>query len=136
MNLIYILDDTEADRELIEMKLRDNADLDIISFYDPKTFTERLSDDVALVITDIRIPNYDVFQSIEYIQQHYPGIYLIVISGYFDDGIYERLFELGVDRVVSKTGLSWMNKVAKYVNDLLPKISQRQKLLHKWTQDG
>lgn len=121
--LINILDDAESDREFIEMVLGENQELQITSFYDPKLFRESLSDDVSLIITDVRIPGFDIFEMVKHINDNYPGIYIIVVSGYFTDEIYERLFELGVDRVVKKTvGNEWVNKVWKYVNDLLPKI--------------
>lgn len=128
--LINILDDAEADREFIEMALGKNDQLQVTSFFDPKQFKDSLSDDVSLVITDVRIPGFDVFEMVQYIHDHFPGIYVIVISGYFTDEIYERLFELGVDRVVKKgVGAAWVNSVWKYVNQLLPKILLKKELI-------
>lgn len=127
--LIYILDDSEADREFIEMAIGDQ--FEIASFHNPDTFKANLSNDVNIVITDVRVPGYDVYETIQYLHDYYPGIYVIVISGYFDDDTYERLFELGVDRTVRKEGnnLIWSKKVAKYVNDLAPKIELKRELL-------
>jgi DNA-binding NarL/FixJ family response regulator len=131
MNIItYILEDAEADRDFIEFVLKDDDRLDITYFYDPISFKENLSDDINIVITDVRIPHYDVFKTIEYIRDNFPGIYIIVMSGYFDDAIYERLFELGVDRVVKKgTDEKWVRRIAKYINDFLPKIELKQELM-------
>ncbi len=52
------------------------------------------------------------------------------MSAYFDDNIYERLFELGVDRVVKKgTNDKWVKKIAGYLNDFVPKIELKLELL-------
>lgn len=128
--LINVLDDAEADREYIEFVLTKNDQLQIKSFFDPSEFKQSLSDEVSLIITDVRIPGYDVFEMIQYIHDKYPGIYVIVVSGFFNDDIYEKLFELGVDRVVTKNiGAEWVNKVALYVEQLLPKILLKKELL-------
>lgn len=127
---ILILDDSETDRDIIEMTLADNERYKITSFFDPATFKESLSDEVSLIITDVRIPGYDVFETISYIHEKFPGIYIIVMSGYFDDFIYERLFELDVDRVVKKgVGAAWVKKIAQYVNDFIPKIDYKKQLM-------
>lgn len=128
--LINILDDAEADREFIERALGKNDQLQITSFFDPNLFRESLSDDVSLIITDVLVPGFDIFEMVQYIHDHYPGIYIIVISGHFNDDIYDKLFELGVDRVVKKTtGAEWVNKVWTYVNQLLPKILLKKELI-------
>lgn len=127
---ILLLDDAEADREFLVGKLSENEQLSIREFYNGNEFRKAISDDTRLIITDVCVPGYDVFETIDYTHINFPGVYIIVISGHFDDYIYERLFEFGVDRVVKKgTNEMWINKVIKYVDQLLPKIIQKQNLL-------
>lgn len=126
---ILIIDDAEADREFISLELRERG-FEVYEFYNPADFKAALNEKTSMVITDVRIPGYNVFEMIEYLKDNFPWVYIIVISGHFDDDdVYERLFELEVDRVVNKgTNEVWIGKVIKYVNQLLHKILKKREL--------
>lgn len=127
---ILTLDDSSADRDFIVNILNANDQLHVTGFWNADEFKQSITNDIGLIITDVRVPGYDVFDMISYIHNNFPGIYIIVISGYFNDDIYAELFELGVDRVVQKKGnMAWAEKVSKYVDDLLPKILAKKELM-------
>ncbi len=100
-------------------------------FEDPNEFRTAFTKDVDLIITDLRAPGYDWDETLTYFKSIRPnGLFIIVISAHFTDDIFERLFELGVDRTVRKgSDMKWMNKIPKYVNDLFPRIFGRTKIL-------
>lgn len=126
---VLILDDAEFDRETMVKALSTNTQLNITTFFDPNQFEENLSDDTNLVILDVRIPKFDVFKTIEHIHKYHPGIYIIVISGYFDTEIYQRLVRCGVDDTVEKTNHTWVAELKERVDILLPKIIRRKNAL-------
>lgn len=127
---VLILDDAESDRDFIVDLLNENENLNVTGFWNVEEFKQSLSSDISLIITDVRIPGYDVFEMISYIHDNFPGIYIIVVSGYFNDDIYAKLFELSVDRVVHKgTSTAWINKVSMYVEQLMPRIMLKKELM-------
>lgn len=97
-------------------------------FKDAREFIDAFTADTDLVITDMRVPGYDLYSTLEHFHEINKGVYIIVISAYFDDAIYERLFELGVDRVIQKNKPEWIHKIGRYVNELFPRIHQRAQL--------
>lgn|ERR1700688_2802539 len=127
--LIHALDDEQIVLDWLEHLFSDPV-YDLHVFSDAKEFEDAFNGDVDLVITDMRVPGYDLFATLKKFKTIKRGVYLIVISGYFDDEIYERLFELDVDRVIKKgSDLKWMFKIENYVNDLFPRIRQRAEIL-------
>jgi DNA-binding NtrC family response regulator len=88
--LIYILDDNQLDLELMSRALHSDT-FEIELFTDPDKFKASLNEDVSMVITDIGIPNFDVCETVERIKQKHEGLYVIVVSGYLDCTMYERL---------------------------------------------
>lgn len=129
--LIKVLDDAEYDREFITRSLNKNDLFDVESFYDPEQFKNSLSKDVSLVITDVRLPayNYNVFETIEFIQDNFSGIYIIVISAHFDNDIYKRLIRLGVDDTVEKSTHNWTDELFAAVERLLPRMIRKKELM-------
>lgn len=127
--LINALDDEEVILEWLQNIFYDEI-FDLKVFNTAREFIAAFSPDIDLIITDLRVPGYDLFSTLEHFNSINKGVYIIVISAYFDDGIYERLFELGVDRVIRKTGdIKWIHKIARYVNELFPRIYNRAQLL-------
>lgn len=119
--LIYILDDIQSELELMAQWLRSDT-FEIKLFTDPKEFQEALNDEVSMVITDIRVNNYDVYETVEQIKKDLPGIYIIVVSGFLDKHIYERLMDCHVWNVVEKNTTDWLEKLKLRVNLTVPKM--------------
>lgn len=119
--LIYILDDIKSELELMALWLRSDT-FEIKLFTDPKEFKAALNKDVSMVITDIRINNYDVYETVEQIKKDLPGIYVIVVAGYLDKDIYERLMDCHVWNAVEKNTTDWLEKLKLRVNLTVPKM--------------
>jgi DNA-binding response OmpR family regulator len=129
--LINALDDESVILEWLENIFYDEI-FDLKVFKTAPEFIAAFSPEIDLIITDLRVPGYDLFSTLEYFNSINKGVYIIVISAYFDEAICERLFELGVDRIVRKGGdVKWIHKIAKYVNDLFPRIYQRTEILQE-----
>lgn len=127
--LVKVLEDAEADREFIIDMLSENELLDIEGFYDQAEFKGSINKDIDLVITDIRVPNYDVFETIEYLYNDFPGIYIIVMSAYIDIETHERLRQLRVDETIEKDDIRWIIRLQEAVNRLIPRIIKKRELL-------
>lgn len=124
---VLALDDEPVILEWMKHVFEDEI-YDLKVFKDAREFIAAFTSDTDLVITDMRVPGYDLYSTLEHFHEINKGVYIIVISAYFDDSIYERLFELGVDRVIQKNKPEWIHKIGQYVNELFPRIHQRAQL--------
>lgn len=123
--LIYIVDDIKSDLEMMAMWLRSET-FEIKLFSDPVEFKEALNDDVSMVITDIGMNNYNVYDTIEQIKKDFQGIYVIVVSGYLDKEIYERLMDCHVWNAIEKNSTDWLEKLKLKVNLTVPKMLNKK----------
>lgn len=126
--LIYILDDSESDIDLMVHCLSSDT-YDIQCFTNPEKFSQALNDDVSMVITDIKINNYDVYSTVSQIRNEYPGIYIIAVSGYLSKEIYEKLMDCHVWNAVEKNATDWLDKLKKKVELTVPKILNKKMAL-------
>lgn len=126
--LLYIVDDIKSDLELMAMWLRSET-FDIRLFSDPKEFKQALNDDVSMVITDIAMTNYNVYDTVEQIRREYPGIYIIVVSGFLDKEIYERLMDCHVWNAIEKNATNWLEKLKLKVELTVPKMLNKKMAL-------
>lgn len=127
---VNCLDDETVILEWLENIFYDEI-FDLKVFSNPDEFIKAFNDGVDLVITDMRVPGYDPYAALKYFKTiRKNGLYIIVISAYFDVPMCKQLFELGVDRIIEKGAtIKWIHEIAKYVNDLFPRIYERAKLL-------
>lgn len=123
--LIYIIDDNESDIDLMLMYLKSDT-YDIRTFTNPKEFRQALNDDVSMVITDIKINNYDVYETVSQIRENYPGIYIIAVSGYLSKEIYEKLMDCHVWNAVEKNATDWLDKLKQKVELTVPKMLNKK----------
>lgn len=126
--LIYILDDSESDIDLMLTWLNSDT-YDICTFTDPLKFSEALNKDVSMVITDIKMNNYDVYDTVSKIRSEYPGIYIIAISAYLTKEIYEKLMDSHVWNAVEKNSTDWLDKLKEKVELTVPKILNKKMAL-------
>ena len=128
--LILILDDNLSDLEAMTRALSHTDTFSIKTFYDPDEFRAALSDDVYMVITDIGIMNYNVFDTAIEIKQQYPGVYMIVVSGYFDEKIFTKLInECHVWGIVNKNEHNWTDVLKNIVDRTVPKMLDKKMAL-------
>lgn len=126
--LIYILDDNQLDLELMSRALHSDT-FEIELFTEPDKFKASLNEDVSMVITDIGIPNFDVCETVERIKQKHEGLYVIVVSGYLDCTMYERLVDCHVWNIVDKNHIDWLEKLKLKVELTVPKMLNKKRAL-------
>jgi CheY-like chemotaxis protein len=81
---ILLVDDDKALRETFKKGLETYSDsLHVITADDGENAMEKLkSQDIFLVITDLKMPKVDGFALLSHVMEHYPEIPVIVITGY------------------------------------------------------
>lgn len=125
--LVHAFDDESIVLEWLQRLLSpDKFNLKV--FKDPKQFIAAFTENVDLIITDIRAPGYHIDDALDNFKKIRPrGLYIIVISAHFDNDINQRLFELGVDRIVPKgsDNQDWVDTLTRYLNELFPSIHER-----------
>lgn len=127
--LIYIVDDSQIDLDLMSHWLRSDT-FTIECFTDPDKFKQALNEDVSMVITDIKIgDDYDVYKTVSQIREKHPGIYIIVISGFLNEEIYDKLMDCHVWNAVEKNSTDWLDKLKLKVELTVPKMLQKRAAL-------
>src|SRR5579859_6641078 len=109
---ILVLDDSLDDLYLIKRELDKTGTFDVQTFYDPNEFKAALNEETYMVITDVKMNNYDVFDTVCEIKSTYPGIYVLVMSSYFDTAIIKRLInECHIWGIVEKSDRDWLHQI-------------------------
>jgi two-component system, NtrC family, response regulator HydG len=128
--IVNVLDDQAHWLELIKESFIDEPEYEVQYFESPNDFFSNFNKKVDLVITDVRIPNYDVLHTVKTIRTIHPGCYTIVMSAYFDVAMVTELLRLRVDDVVTKTeSIEWITDLKSSVKKLTPSIIEKIKLL-------
>lgn len=127
--VIKLVEDNIADVMAVQDVLRGNTLYDLECFIEASPFLSNLSKDIDLVVTDVRMNNYDAMDTIKSIRKNFPGIRVIVISAAFTPAIYEQLIWYRVDGVVRKDGAYWTDRLMEYIEYLTPDMIERKKLL-------
>lgn len=127
----YILDDDTTIVEFFEHFLNQEKLFEVSSFTNPDKFREAVDKNVDLVILDINIPGYkyDALETITYLQDKFPGIYIIVISGYLDLDRVLSYWEAGAFFAIEKKDFTWTDKLQKILDKVVPKILHRLNLM-------
>lgn len=124
--LIYIVDDSQIDLDLMSHWLRSDT-FTIECFTDPDKFKAALNEDVSMVITDIKMGNdYDVYKTVSQIRENHPGIYIIVVSGFLNEEIYDKLMDCHVWNAVEKNSTDWLDKLKLKVEVTVPKMLKKK----------
>jgi len=126
--ITYILDDQQHWLDLIKDMLSVDDYFEVAYFAKPDDFFENFSKDIDLVITDVRVPNYDVLATVETISKINPSCYIIVMSAYFDVNIMKALMRLRVDDVVEKTSsINWIQDLRVAIERLKPRLIEKMR---------
>lgn len=124
--LIYIVDDSQIDLDLMSHWLRSDT-FTIECFTDPDKFKAALNEDVSMVITDIKMgDDYDVYKTVSQIRESHPGIYIIVVSGFLNEEIYDKLMDCHVWNAVEKNSTDWLDKLKLKVEVTVPKMLKKK----------
>lgn len=124
--LTYVLDDDEIVTKFITELFPDD---EVRCFNNAQYFYTNFTKEVNMVITDIRIPGFDVIASIKTIQAVNPICYILVISAYFTEDMLMDFIKLRVDSVVKKTHeLNWYAELKAEVERLRPKVLEKARL--------
>ena len=127
--IIQIIDDDPIIPDLIKDLFKEDNNYSVTSFSNPADFYSAFNKNVDLVITDIRIPGYDVMSTIKTIAKINPSCYIIVISAYFDVDILKQFIECRVDAVVEKKpNLDWFQELMNKVEMLRPKLENKPRI--------
>lgn len=127
--IIKLIEDNIGDIIAIQDLLRDNGLYELECFVEPGPFLASINSDIDLVITDLRVDNYNALETIRDIHNTYPGIRIVVISAAFTPLIYEQLIWYRVDGVVKKDGAYWTDRLMEWLDHLAPNIIERKKLI-------
>jgi|GEM_PF-4382611 len=120
--LIHVLDDDPILLEFIEDTFKNDV-YEVKCFSDPNKFKAEFNKSVDLIITDVRLPGYDVLSTIQTISKINPACYIIVISGFFEKEILMKFIRLRVDDVIEKgPSLDWLSQLKEAVERLKPKL--------------
>jgi len=122
------------DEEIILEWLKDlfNGDsFDLKTFTNGDDFRNAFSKETDMVITDARVPGYDLYDTLKYFRSISKGVYIIVITAYCSVDFLLPLFPLAVNEVIEKDTISqnWLNKIRDSVKSFLPSIINRTQLL-------
>ncbi|MGQ9843916.1 MAG: transporter substrate-binding domain-containing protein [Spirochaetota bacterium] len=101
---IIIIDDDDNICLLYQEALRLGG-MQVKTFTNPKealSFIDNHSERVALVISDVRMPQLPGQEVLEYIKKTYPGLTVVMMSGYYDDEMKEQLLRAGAYQVWQK----------------------------------
>ena len=102
---ILIVDDSELIQKSLKKMIKE---LDCVSLIycasnitDAKSMLKKTND--VVVITDIRMPNGDGFELLEYIKKNHKDLKTIMITNYEYPQYKEKAVKLGVDHFLNKT---------------------------------
>ena len=92
MTRVVIVDDESEFREWLRSLLGNDADFNMIGEAGTGDEAVKIISELEtdLVILDVFLPDWDGFEIVKYIQQHYPHIKTVLISAY-NDTVYQRL---------------------------------------------
>lgn len=126
--VINVVDDDPVIPGFIQEMFKTDDMYSVSCFSNPNDFFTQFSKDVDLVITDVRIPGYDVLTTLKTIETINPGCYRIVMSAYFDVAILKEFIKLRVDAVVEKgSSMDWLDTLKDEIERLKPKLLNKIK---------
>jgi DNA-binding NarL/FixJ family response regulator len=126
--IINLVEDNEGDVIAVKELLRNNPLYELQCFTEANEFLSSLSKNIDLVISDLRMANYNPMDAIKMMRAEYPGIRIIVVSAAFTPLIYEQLFWYRVDGVVRKDGGYWPDRLMEWISHFTPDIIARKEL--------
>ena len=101
-----IIEDEEENREILAIHLR-RAGYQVIETMNGKQAKEEMDgcdeqSPVNLIITDIRMPEVNGVEVVDYVNKNFPDIPVVVVTGFADNELSDQLVEKGVKSVLVK----------------------------------
>lgn len=121
---VLIVDDDAAWLKAMLKELEEySGSFSVTPAYDGKEALEILaSDQISLVVSDLRMPNIDGFELLNRVLRQYPDIPVIIITAYDRPKTREVVFNSGADEYVTKPFTA--EDLAEKINRLLQKKSE------------
>lgn len=103
MHNIVIADEQAIFRETLKHTLNASGKYHVISEAGaPSNMISLLSDSVSIVVLDIKIDGYDIYDLIRRIRLHHPKIKIVILSIYAQEHVVRNALAAGIDAYVSK----------------------------------
>lgn len=124
--ITYVVDDDPIVTEFITNLFPGD---EVTCFHNADSFFTAFNKSVNMVITDIRIPGFDIISTIKTIQVVNPVCYILVISAYFTEEMLMQFIKLRVDSAVKKTHeIEWYDELKSEVERLRPKVIEKARI--------
>ena len=103
---VLVVDDEADIRKVVRMAL-EKSDYYVVEAEDGEQAIQRLNEGehplvIDVIITDIRMPNINGIEAIEYFQREYPSVSLIALTGFPDLELATQLMKRGISDYLVK----------------------------------
>lgn len=134
---IFVVEDDKFYNKLIEHHLRLNPDFEVETFYNGKSFLNKLGDNPDIVTLDFGLPDMDGHEIMEKVKKYDPGIHVVMISGQEDISTAVKLLKQGAYDYITKDenikerllntihNIQTTQKLRNQVNQLKTQISEK-----------
>jgi DNA-binding NtrC family response regulator len=126
---IFVVEDDKFYNKLIEHHLRLNPDFEVETFFNGKSFLDKLGDNPDIVTLDYGLPDMDGQEILERIKKYDPAIHVVIISGQEDISTAVKLLKLGAYDYITKD-----ENIRDRILNLINNISTTKQLRHEVTQ--
>jgi DNA-binding NtrC family response regulator len=101
---ILILEDTDADAELLERRLRETSlNLEMRRVVSRVAYLDALENFAPdIIISDYKLPDLDGYSAFNLAREKNPYVPFIILSGYVDDSFASRMLKAGVTDFILK----------------------------------
>jgi DNA-binding NtrC family response regulator len=123
--ITLILDDDPTVEEFFNKFFNIENMYNVQSFNNPNEFKRAITNEVKLVMLDISLPgfmDYNIIEMITYLHKFFPGIYIIIVSGYLDIKNMKDFLRTGVFDVVDKNDTDWQADMKSALDRVNQKI--------------
>jgi len=126
---IFVVEDDKFYNKLIEHHLRLNPDFEVETFFNGKSFLDKLGDNPDIVTLDYGLPDMDGQQILERIRKYDPAIHVVIISGQEDISTAVKLLKLGAYDYITKD-----ENIRDRILNLINNIQTTKQLRNEVTQ--
>lgn len=126
--LVHILDDEESILDYLQYEFKDDIDYEVKYFNNSIDFYGNFNKDVDLLITDIKLPQYNIIEALKFVSEKNPGCYIIVMSAFLSVDLLREMIKYRVDGVIEKSSANWIGELWKEIDRLKPKLIQKASL--------
>jgi DNA-binding NtrC family response regulator len=126
---IFVVEDDKFYNKLIEHHLRLNPDFEVETFFNGKSFLDKLGENPDIVTLDFGLPDMDGHDLIQKIKKYDPGIHVVMISGQEDISVAVKLLKEGAYDYITKD-----ENIKERLLNSIHNIQTTQKLLNQVNQ--